>query len=389
MDKQKKNFYYWRDLVGLPEEFPSLLEIQAEDLEAFFVTRPEQLQEVKNSLSNQYNTMVIFQPGWGASSFYQYFDRIKRKEMVNELIIPVRIDFAEEENKVVWNAERLEEIIKYEIFLQLIDREWRSKLNRDYYFDMINYDSETDFLTYRNKTLKKMRIERMVVDNLCKLFPYAKQKSDTLLNMLLKDLRIQVQLFFHYPRNLDEGVLLSFISSLKHFYEYSQFEKAAIRELHCCSTLIANALDRDYRRNYRRIKVTPYSAAEIYKMFVKRYNPRLEGYKGRKVADLDSVFSEQYITQAWNERDTISTIVQSVKNKILEQMDCEKNQIPFKLDPGVSNFCELRSGKTKTKERKTVETDATRQQYQHAMDEPQESESDEKPVVRKRFRRKR
>jgi hypothetical protein len=342
MDKEQaeKNFRFWKKLVNLPDHFPKLAPLKDNEISELMVIRPEVEREIINSLFSKQLTQVVVSEGNGLSAIFQYVFKKCQNEASDKLTIPVSINLEEiTEEEISW--EFLERQIKKQVLGNLISNPWNDVLAEEHYYYCINYQEDRDYNTYRADMLdfmfgKKKKAWR----TFCSSFPFLKEKLDKFLNYLLENLRIKTILFFHIPRhnkngkNINEERILELISSLKIIHEKNSFKPAAISEIYFINQSKKADLNREYKRAYNSINYPEMTAAEIFSMLNKRFRPSLPGPMGRvDRIDLGAVFAEEFVKLCWPGKGGINEVIDKIQKMILDQMACERNQVPYKLVP--------------------------------------------------------
>lgn len=331
----KENLKFWKTLVGLPENFPKLFQLDRNEILDMVVINPDVEKSIMNSLSSKPITQVVVQEGGGTTTLYNYIFQRCSEKTIDSLVIPIAFDFA----SLYWQEEaftagKIEEEIKLQVIGNLVENPWENKLEEAHYFYCINYQEDCDFYSYRAKMRRFLYDKRPSYREVCRNFPFAKEKLDEFINYLLKNLRMQTVIFFHFPRQMDEQHMMDFVSAIKILYERNSFLSAAVREIYFCTPKTQKDLDREYKRDYAPIKYPMYTPAQIFKMLVKRYRPTLPGSKGRVDSiDLASVFSEEFVSMIWNGKLSLVDVISKVEDNMLEKLNCEQAKIPYRLEP--------------------------------------------------------
>ncbi len=349
MERSRENLRFWRTLVGLPPEFPNLRRLDRDNILEQMVINPEVEGDIWNALSSRRLTAILVKDGCGLSTLCQYLLRLSEDKAVDSLVIPVLIDLGEPQWQKEITADSLETEIKYQIIWNLVHNPWEQKLDTAHYFYCINYEEDLDFHAFRAECLNFLSPQRPSATKFLKKFPFFKQGLGDILNYLLQNLRIQTAIFYHFPQLVEGGQgttgapfvdtlyeqrAMDVVSSVKILMERNPFLPASIREIYFCTPRTRRDLTREFRRDFFDIKYPPYTSAQIFAMLVKRYKPSLPGRKGvREYKDLGSVFSEKFVRQAWDDNRPIREIIVRVQELMLERLDCDKKEIPYRLEP--------------------------------------------------------
>lgn len=200
MSAAEKNIAFWRRLVGLDASFPELKRISDEDLLKLMVLDDTPLEIIRSSVGGNQLTQIVIEPGWGCTTLFRYLVKEARDNAMGRLLLPVAIDLETLFQKDTITAEGLQGVIKRQIIGLLIDTPWELSLNRDYYFECINYDSSSELATYKARMRLFLFDRPPSTQKLFSQFPWLRRNLSDMLNYLLANFRIQTVLYFHFPR---------------------------------------------------------------------------------------------------------------------------------------------------------------------------------------------
>ena len=333
MNRAEKNLDFWRRLVGLEASFPALERVNEKDLKDQTSLNPDVEAEIRASIASHELTQIIVEPGWGATTLFRYILRDARDRAVERLILPISIDLEAKGSADRLTFDRLEHEIKYQIIGLLIDRPWEADLNRDLYFEFIEYDYETDIAAFRAGMRHFLFDERPDAESLEKQFPFLRLPLHNVMNELLDNCRIQTALYFHIPSEAKPQAIRDLVRSQKTLVESGQVAPAAMREVYVCSAQQRNELERDFERKFNVVHCPRYSAAEVFAMLVNRYSPRVPGMQGGNRQGLAVVFAETFVAEAWDGAKSLGDLLDRVRKAMLQRLDCEQNKVPFHLEP--------------------------------------------------------
>lgn len=334
MTRQEKNLAFWRSLVGLGSSFPSLPELAEADLPTMVVFDPDRLDEIRASLGSHQLTQILIEPGWGCTTLFRFLLKDARDRAMERLVLPIRIDLANTFGKDGISSEALEEEIKRQIIGLLIDNPWEQSLNRDYYYDCINFTYATDIFTYKAQARGSLFGDRPPpFRKIQAQFPWLKKPLDKLLNELLTHFRIQTGLYFHFPTDTASQTIRDLVRSIKTRSESGQVEFAALREVYVCSPEQKNEIGRDFQRPFNEIRYPKYSPAQVYAMLVKRFTPNVPGFQGRNQVSLGTVFAEAFVSESCPQATSLHDLMERVRQSLLRRLDCDPSEVPFTLEP--------------------------------------------------------
>ncbi|MDG4596507.1 MAG: hypothetical protein P9F75_12605 [Candidatus Contendobacter sp.] len=331
--RAEKNLVFWRSLVGLDPEFPTLSPIPERELPSLMVLDPGQIDGLRSSLGSHQLTQVVVEPGWGCTSLFRYMLGEVRDRAMERLLLPVSIDLEHLFRKDSVTLDGLEEEIKRQMIGLLLDNPWEQSLNRDYYFECIHFEYATDLSSYKSHMRQFLFDRPPAFRRLLAQFPWLKEALPDLLNYLLHNFRIQTALYFHFPRDIQPQPLRDLVRSIKASHERGGVEYAALREVYFCTPLQKVEIERDFQRPFNVLRYPRYTAAQIYAMLLKRYTPNVPGFRGRNQVGLDAVFSERFVQDAWRGAATLGGVVEQVQTAVLQRLDCAEADVPFLLEP--------------------------------------------------------
>ena len=334
MHRTETNLRFWRELVGLPPNFPELPRLGDDEILDLMVIDPEIELELQNALSSKRLTAAIAQDGCGLTTLYHYVLQRCQLTTTDRLVIPVSIDLEEPDWQKEITAAKLEDEIKFQVIANLVSHSWIQKLDRAHYFYCVNYEEDRDFFAFQLEMRKLIFEKKLTRKNLQRAFPFTEKPLVEFINYLLKNLRIQTALLIHFPREIAPQLLQDLITAVKYPEEGSAFEPAAFREFYFLTPTMLTGLKTTYARNYHEVDYPGYTPAQIVAMLVKRYKPFVPGAKGTKeYRELGSVFDQRFVHLAWVEDRPLAEVITKIKDLILERLDCEKKDISFRLEP--------------------------------------------------------
>lgn len=333
MTRAEKNLTFWRSLVGLNASFPSLEEIDDQDLHALMVLDPEKLDEIRASLGSQQLTQILIEPGWGCATLYRYLLKDARDRAMERLVLPVRIDLARVFETGGITFAGLEEEIKRQMIGLLIDYPWEQSLNRDYYFEFINFDESCEIFQYKARSRQFLFDRPPTFRKFLSHFPWIKKPLHEAMNDLLTHFRIQTGLYFHIPQSASSQDIRDLVRSVKSINETGSVQFAALREVYVCGPEQSNEITRDFQRPFNVVRYPKYTAAQVYAMLVNRFAPQVPGFEGRSRTSLNTVFSEDFVTHAWPRARSLGDLIERVRAAMLARLDCDPSAVPFRLDP--------------------------------------------------------
>ncbi|MDG4550614.1 MAG: hypothetical protein P9F19_15280 [Candidatus Contendobacter sp.] len=332
-NRAEKNLVFWRSLVGLDPEFPTLPPIPDRELSSLMVLDPGQIEELRASLGSHQLTQVVVEPGWGCTSLFRYMLGEARDRAMERLLLPISIDLERLFGKDPITLDGFEEEIKRQMIGLLVDNPWEQSLNRDYYFECIHFEYATDLPSYKSRMRAFLFDRPPAFRKLPIQFPWLKGSLPDLLNYLLRNFRIQTALYFHFPRDVLPQPLRDLVRSIKASHERGGVEFAALREVYFCTPLQKVEIERDFQRPFNALRYPRYTAAQIYAMLLKRYTPNVPGFRGRNQVGLDAVFAERFVQDAWRGAAALGEVAERVKTAMLQRLDCAEADVPFLLEP--------------------------------------------------------
>jgi len=333
MNRAERNLVFWRSLVGLEKPFPALDTLPEKDLSALIVIDPDLLDTIRTSVGSYQLTQIEVEPGWGCTTLFQHLVKDARDRAMERLVLPIRIDLETLAEREAITSDGLEDEIKRQIIGLLIDNPWEMSLNRDYYFDCINFDSSIDLAGHKARMRAFLFDRPPTQRKLLAQFPWLKETLSVVLNQLLANFRIQTGLYFHFPRDVPAQNIRDLVRSLKTIHESGQVDFAALREVYFCSAPQRMEIGRDFQRPFNVVKYPRYTPAQIYAMLVRRYTPNIPGFRGRNPVGLGAVFAESFLHAAWAEAGSLRDIIDRVQAAMLRRLDCPESRVPFMLEP--------------------------------------------------------
>ncbi|WP_459871287.1 hypothetical protein [Endothiovibrio diazotrophicus] len=337
MSRAEKNLIFWRSLVGLSPEFPTLPPIPERELPSLTVFDPGKMEAVRASLGSHQLTQVVVEPGWGGTTLFRYLLRESRERAMERLLLPVSLDLESLFTKEPITLDGLEEEIKRQLVGLLVDNPWEQSLNRDYYFECINFDHATELASYKARMRLFLFDRPPAMRRVLAQFPWLKGALADLLNYLLRNFRIQTSLHFHFPREVEPQRLRDLVRSLKVLHESAGHqggvEYAALREVYVCTPLQRAEIERDFQRPFNVVRYPRYTPAQIYAMLLKRYPPHVPGFQGRNQMSMDAVFSERFVQEAWRDAEDLAQVLERTRAGMLNYLDCPEEAVPFLLEP--------------------------------------------------------
>lgn len=349
MKNAEKNFTFWRSLFDLPDSFPELISLDAKTLKGLMVINQNVKDEIMSSLTSNKFTFVTVQKGYGLSTLFEYMYTIAEEESFTRITIPIKFDLSEYSSGSAHriSVQLIEEQIKLHILNSLLSENWEVQLRNTYYFDCINYRDNEDIKIYRTK------MQRMFFDHkehsfaeIAENFPYLHKPFDSFINYLLNNFRMQIIIYYHVPESMKEETLLDFVSSLKCLYDRSDIEYAALREIYFCTPMTKVDLNREYKRAFNVIHYPIYNSAQVFTMLQSRYTPTIPGKSGRQKQGLNSILDEKIIKTAWENSYSLKEITDKVRELILQRLNCQQQDIPYKLDLPAERTTEINDKQT-------------------------------------------
>lgn len=102
---------------------------------------------------------------------------------------------------------------------------------------------------------------------------------------------------------------------------------------------------------------------------IKAIRKQFPGSRERNMVALSSVFSEEFVYLAWSPKDTLKDIIEKVKTEMEKRLNCPEEKVPFQLTP------------VREELKKIIESTGGEK-------ESEVQNSDEKKLVKRRFKRK-
>lgn len=340
-DRAEENLAFWRRLVGLDEDFPSLARLTDAELTRSVVTDASQMAPVRSSIASNQLTQIVVKPGWGATTLFKYMFQDASANVMEHLLLPVKIDLEEVFLEGGITPKALTREIRRQIITLLLENPWENQLNKRFYFDCINFEggssraSSASLARYRTEALRFLRRDKPLSDvTLGRRFPWLRDPLSKQVHFLLSNFRIQTALYIHLPRDIKPQRLREFISSIKWIArDEGEIDYAAWREVYFCTSTLRFKIDRDFERGFMRVSYNRYTAAQVYLMLFHRYPPDPPPLVEQKPVNLTDVFSEAFVEQAWRDATSLADLTDRLRGLLLRRLDCPSDEVPFRLEP--------------------------------------------------------
>jgi len=323
----KSNFIYWKELVGLEEyNFPHLLPLEAENIHLARIAQSRAL-EIRKAIATNQLVDIQVQPGWGATTLYRYMANDIRHNRLNLLVM---FDF-EADHFQDGDLSEKDFIfqIKWKMANGMLTIMMEQSLQECYMYDVFGFE-DTGEKPWRGYLREKRRELNDCEDNRRQFyakFPFfSKMDVADCLNYFLHNFQIQTVFLYLFPRTADEDSVLEFIGIIKNIFDGKDIAPAAAREVFFLTPKMFTMISKVYERPYKDIIYKQYSAAEIFGMLMSTY--KLSDFSD---ASIGNVFEQEFITRVYDRTLTLNQIMQKVEEEIIEYLEGEASEVPYKL----------------------------------------------------------
>lgn len=343
MSRPEENLTFWRGMVGLDDKFPSLTPLREGELASSVVIDAAEMDGIRASMASEQLNQIIVDPGWGATTLFRHLVYDARDRVMERRSLPVAIDLATLFVDQEITPDTLVSEIRRQILGLLVGRPWESRLNRDFYFEAINYEQSIDLARHKADANAFLFGDKRPTDKqLVARFPWLNHPLSAQLKFLLSGLRIETALYVHLPPDMEPEQVSALVAAIKWITrDTGTIEFAAWREVYICTPELILEMERDFQRPYKRIVYKKYTAAQVYLMLIRRYQPTLAGLDGQRQINLTEVFDAAFVDEAWSVATSLANLSERVRSAVLRRLDCPQAKVPFRLEPGVSSTPEL------------------------------------------------
>jgi hypothetical protein len=327
------NFESWKKMAGLPKEFPRLRcteEFKDEEFQKrTFISKQDKIDVIMLRLNNPVICVTV-NKGHGCTTLYRHISTLVKNNCLIRRIIPVEIDL-----KTFWNKDfslNIIEIIKRSILHELMSKSWNMVLSDPVYYDIVGGFEASDKSAHKHKIEAALREKNWTeIEKLCPKFALP---INELLKQISEKHQIKVVIFFDIPYDAKQQYLEYLTGSIKDIYEEYK-ELPGISEIFFMTPEHLETMQRSYPRPIEIIDYNSkgYNFGEVVKILSLRYRPiSFETVRG--IEDpLLIVFDQRFAQLAWSKDYTLHEITEEMERLILERLDCEDKDIPFKLEP--------------------------------------------------------
>jgi hypothetical protein len=323
----KKNFGYWKEVVGLEDyNFPHLIKLDEENIGLARIAQ-SRINEIRKAIVTNRIVDIQVQPGWGATTLFRYMANDMEN---NKLNLCVLFDF-EKDNFQDGNLSEKKFIfqIKWKLAKGILDIMLDHPLQECYMFEVFEFEDTGEkpwkaYLREKRKELNEsMNNSRLFYQN----FPFYTDMNITeCVDYFLRNFQIQTIFMYLFPRTAEEDDVLEFVGIIKNIFDGKNVSPAAIREVFFITPKLFKMIKQCYERPYMNIIYQQYSAAEIFGMLVNTYRPQ-----DVSNATISDVFEQEFISCVYDKTLTLNEIMQRVEEEIISVLEVEKGEIPFKL----------------------------------------------------------
>lgn len=322
----KENFQYWKELVGLEEtEFPQLVPLTDDNIGRASIV-PTRLLEIKRAIASNNIVNVQVYPGWGATTLYQYLKHDLDKDTLTLL---VSFDFEKDVLDGSLTEEEFAFRTKWKMAHGICEMMRGNSMPQIYMYEVLGFE-DTGSSPWAGHLRKKMRALGDCEDNASKFyaeFPFfSKIPLDVCVNYFLKNFQIRTVFLYLFPRRVPEDYLVEFVGIIKNIYDGKEIEPAAMREVYVATSKTFNQMSNVYNPSSLTITYKRYSAGEMFSMLVSAYYNADGAF-----VSVNDVLDEEFISRAYNEKLTMTKIMEKVAQAIEESLEGNTADIPYKL----------------------------------------------------------
>ena len=325
----KDNFQYWKELVGLENgDFPRLIPLTGDKIKQAVVVSTR-FNPIMDSIAEHPFVDIQVKPGWGATTLFRYF-RYELEQ--SKLKIIVSFDFEQEELTGTLSEDDFSFWIKRQMAEKICQKFWDDPWPKNYMYEVTNFEDNgsSPWRGHLRHLIRELE-ECEKSEKFYSLFPFfAEHPVDICIDYFLANFQIQTVFMFLFPSNVDENSIYQLVGIIKNLFDGKEIAPAAMREVYFCTRKVFKEINEYYERPYQTIIYSQYSAAEIFKMLISTYEM---AESSQTVSD---VLSEDFISKAYDKRSTLNSIMEKVEALIVDSLNVDTSQIPYKLESGIN-----------------------------------------------------
>ena len=323
----RENFLYWKELVGLQEtDFPQLIPLSETNIGRASIV-PTRLMEIKNAIVSNSLVNIQVQPGWGATTLFQYLKQELKKD--NRPTLLVSFDFEKDKLDGSLTEEEFAFRTKWRLASGIHQMMKHNSMPPIYMYDVFSFEDNGRLNWPRHLKEKGNALENCEQDaeKFYEEFPFFnKFSADECVNYFLNNFQIRTVFLYLFPRRVDEDALLEFVWLIKNAYDGKDIQSAAMREAYIGVPKVFKQMQSVYARPSFDIAYERYSAGEMFSMLVSAYRS-----DDAAVPSVSDVFDEEFITQAYDEKSTMEKIMNKVAQSMEHSLEGNTADIPYKL----------------------------------------------------------
>lgn len=322
----KENFQYWKELVGLEEtDFPQLIPLTEDEIGRASIV-PTRLFEIKRSIASNNLVNVQVQPGWGATTLYRYLKRELKKDTLTLL---VSFDFEKDTLDGSLTEEEFVFRTKWKLASDICKMMRENSMPQIYMYEVLGFE-DTGSSPWAGHLRKKMRVLANCEEDAPKFyeeFPFfSKIPVDVCVNYFLKNFQIRTVFLYLLPRKVTEDSLVEFVGIIKNTYDGKEIEPAAMRKVYIGTPKVFRQMASVYNPSSFTIAYKRYSPGELFSMLVSAYYNTDGAF-----VSVNDVLDEEFISRAYNEKSSMTQIMDKVAQAMEQSLEGNTADIPYKL----------------------------------------------------------
>ena len=239
-----KNFESWKQMAGLPPEFPKLIGVSDKEFQQrTYISNLKKFDEILLRLNNQVICVTI-KKGHGVTTLYKYTYGSVKDNCLMRRMIPIEIDL-----KSFWKKDYLDDIaanIKKGILTELIASEsWTMVLSDAAYNDIIGGFEAKDKDMHKAIIWQSLKDENWdEIERRCPLFA---NHIDEIIKQLSEKHQIKIVLFFDISGDADDESFEYLVNRVKGMYQEHK-ELTGISEIYFMTPEHLEKMQRTYPR---------------------------------------------------------------------------------------------------------------------------------------------
>jgi hypothetical protein len=349
LTRGEENFEKWKLVVGLPKHFPELRLFPDEDLEdkTFLGPRTDKIEDIDLTIGVPLS-YVIVEKGHGASTLCRYVFRRVENDSLKRKIIPIRIDLDEYWKSLDMKLD-LVGIIKKGIIYHLASEPWEKALFPPEYYNIINAYDKKDLFKHKAEIWTLVAEQSVDWDKVHQLCPFFAESIDRILNALLEKFSLKTVLFFDIPFDAEvpEGesrdqYVTTLMGYVKDLYEMHRIPEGGLSEIYFLTRNDLELINAVWSRKGNQVEYGAWAYNEIFAILSRHYIPlRTFGgrYYGKQASNLlGIVLSDKFVELVWSRNKTLHQIVDDMKKLIIERLDVDWKDAPYRLEPSLTQI---------------------------------------------------